>query len=913
LRLGALGLAWLLGTAWQLRQPALWASAVDMALLVAAPLLLFLAGCGRRAPHRAGRVLAGAAALAAVAGLGAGNASLQARERLADALAPVLERQPVELTGVVAELPQDSVEGLRFVLAVEQARDAAGAPAAVPQRVSLSWSRSAPDEPALSVPGTGLRAGQRWRLWTRLQAPHALLNPHGFDGELWMFERGIRATGSVRVEPRAPRLLDTAAGYPVERARQRVRDAIEAQVPDAHAAGVLAALAVGDQAAIDRADWALFRATGTAHLMAISGLHITMFAWLAAAAMGALWRRAGTLPLWWPAPQTARWGGVALAAAYALLAGWGVPAQRTVWMLACAALLRALGLRWPWPLLLGAAAVVVSALDPWALLQAGFWLSFAAVGLLMASEPAQRGAGAMPDAAAGPASASGFVAVADERLRAATAPEICSPLSRGDERLSTETAEARIGEGAVPAGCSGAQAGTAAEARAGNAVAPARHAQAATMGLRAAAARPAAALPFARAAVPGWAVAGAGLLLRRGLPMLRAGLRAQLIATVGLAPLTLLLFQQLSLVGLLANLVAIPLVTLAVTPLALLGVLWAPLWSAAAALLSVLNAGLAALAALPGAVWSAAVAPPCVQALALLAGGLLVAPLPWRLRLLGLPLLLPLVSPPPVRPAPGQFEVLAPDVGQGSAVLVRTHSSLLLYDSGPQYGPGRDAGERVLAPLLQALGERRIDTLVLSHRDLDHAGGADSLLRALPVRQLLSSLEPGHPLLARGVPHTRCEAGQRWERDGVRFAVLHPPAAAYAARAQPNALSCVLQVTDAQGRRLLLTGDIGAAQEATLLQAEASALRSELLLVPHHGSRGSSSPAFIEAVAPSVAVVQAGHHNRFGHPSPEVLHRLGARGIEVVQSPGCGAWRWQDGHAACEREAQPRYWRHGSR
>ncbi|WP_028997702.1 DNA internalization-related competence protein ComEC/Rec2 [Azohydromonas australica] len=863
MRLGALAVAWLLGTAWQLRQPVLWAPALDAALLALAPPLLLLAWRARHAAGRALRVLALLSALGAVAGLGAANASLQARERLADALPPGLERQPVEITGVVAELPQDSAEGLRFVLAVESARNAAGAPAAVPRRVSLSWSRGGPDEPALSVPGTGLHAGQRWRLWARLQAPHALLNPHGFDGELWLFERGIRATGSVRTEPRAPQLLDEAAGHPVERVRQRVRDAIEAQVPDPRAAGVLAALAVGDQAAIDRGDWALFRATGTAHLMAISGLHITMFAWLAAALVGALWRRAGPLLLWCPAPRAARWGGVALAAAYALLAGWGVPAQRTVWMLTCAALLHALGLRWPWPLGLAAAAVVVSALDPWALLQPGFWLSFAAVGLLMASEPAQREAAKADAPAPGAPASSPHATSAGARAESPTVP--------------------------VPA-----QAVAVAGAGAGSA--------------------PLAAMPVPPAVAPGWAaVAGAGLL-RQGLSLMQSGLRTQIVATAGLAPLTLLLFQQFSLVGLLANLVAIPLVTLAVTPLALLGVLWAPLWSAAAALLSVLGMGLTVLASLPGAVWSAAVAPPWAQAAALLAGALLVVPLPWRLRLLGLPLLLPLVLPPPDRPAPGHFELLVPDVGQGSAVLVRTHASLLLYDSGPQYGPGRDAGERVLVPLLQAVGEHRIDTLVLSHRDMDHAGGAASLLQALPVRQLRSSLEPGHALLHAGVPHTRCEAGQQWERDGVRFAVLHPPAAAYdAARTPPNALSCVLQVTDVQGRRLLLTGDIAAAQEAALVAADAPALRSELLLVPHHGSRGSSSPAFLDAVAPTVALVQAGHHNRFGHPAPEVLHRLGARGIEVVQSPSCGAWHWQEEQASCERELHPRYWRHGSR
>lgn len=245
-------------------------------------------------------------------------------------------------------------------------------------------------------------------------------------------------------------------------------------------------------------------------------------------------------------------------------------------------------------------------------------------------------------------------------------------------------------------------------------------------------------------------------------------------------------------------------------------------------------------------------------------------------------------------------------------MLVRTHASVLVYDSGPRYGLERDAGERVLVPLLRALGERRVDTLVISHRDMDHAGGAASLLSALPVGELRSSLEVGHALLAAGVAHRRCEAGQRWERDGVRFAVLHPTAAAYAVpNARPNALSCVLQVTDAAGRRLLLTGDIGAAQEAALLSADAAALQSALLLLPHHGSGGSSTPAFLDAVAPQVAIVQAGHHNRFGHPAPEVVQRLRERGIEMVQTPACGAWRWRDGQSSCERLLRIRYWRHG--
>lgn len=526
-----------------------------------------------------------------------------------------------------------------------------------------------------------------------------------------------------------------------------------------------------------------------------------MFAWLAALAIGRVWRGSARAMHWLPAAAAARWGGLAAAAGYALLAGWGVPAQRTVWMLAAAALLMQLGLRWPWTMVLLAVAALVAAIDPWALLQPGFWLSFVAVGLLLASEPASR--------------------------RDAAAP-----------------------------------------------------------------------------------AAGRMAALRQSI---RHGLRTQVIATLGLAPLTLLFFQQVSVVGFVANLVAIPLITLLVTPLALLGVLAPPLWSLAAWLVQGLVALLGALAAWPGAVWSAAAAPTWVQAAALAGAALLVMPLPWALRALALPLALPLFAPPVERPPEGAMQVVVVDVGQGSAVLVRTRRHALLHDAGPQYSRDSDAGSRVLVPLLRALGVTRLDLLMLSHRDVDHVGGAPALLAALDVRALSSSLEPAHPLRAGARPHARCEAGQSWQWDGVRFRVLHPRAEDHARpNAKPNTLSCVLSVTDAGGRRVLLTGDLEAEQEARLVRDEAGALRSEVLLVPHHGSRTSSSPAFVEVVAPNMALVQAGHRNRFGHPAPEVLKRYTERGTRLLTTSACGAWvAASDGGSWCERRRSRRYWHHG--
>lgn len=791
LRLAGLGIAWLLGIAAQLQQAHLDPVAAYVACTGVALLGLAFAG---RAAWRPGRA-ALAVALLSAGLLGFGLTGLHAAWRLAERLPAALEGRDLVVTGVVAGLPRVSPQGTNFEFEVEQAT-LDGRPVPVPSRLALGWYRAYDDDALIEAAAPAVAAGQRWQLPVRLRQPHGLFNPDGFDLELWLFEQGLRASGTVRpVAGMAPAKLGDAAAHALQRARQRVRDAILLRVPDVQAGGVLAALAVGDQAAIDRDDWALFRDTGVAHLMSISGLHVTMFAWLAGGLIGAAWRRSARLATWRPAPVAARWSGVAAASAYALFAGWGVPAQRTVWMLAIVALLRSGGRRWPAPLVLLAAAVAVTALDPWALLQPGFWLSFAAVGLLMAADAAP----------------------------AAPAP---------------------------------------------------------------------AASPWGRARLA-----------------VRAGLHTQAVATLGLAPLSMVFFQQVSVVGFAANLIAIPLVTLAITPFALAGIVLPVLWAPAAGLVEGLVAVLAALGRLPWGTWHTAAAPAWGAALGLLGGLLLVMPLPWRLRLLGLPLLLPLLAPPVSRPGEGRFEVVVADVGQGSAVLLRTREHLLVYDAGPRYSPEADAGQRVLLPLLRARGESRVDLLVLSHRDGDHVGGAATLMQGLRVGALLSSLDDGHALLRAGLPHRRCAAGQSWRWDGVRFAVLHPPEGERSPK--PNALSCVLRIEGADGRSLLLTGDIEAAQEAALLARVGTGLRSLVLVVPHHGSRSSSTAAFIGAVAPGTALVQAGYRSRFGHPAPEIVERYRSLGVEVLRTDRCGAWTWSaEGSTRCERESAARYWHH---
>ncbi|HEY1092678.1 MAG TPA: DNA internalization-related competence protein ComEC/Rec2, partial [Burkholderiaceae bacterium] len=389
---------------------------------------------------------------------------------------------------------------------------------------------------------------------------------------------------------------------------------------------------------------------------------------------------------------------------------------------------------------------------------------------------------------------------------------------------------------------------------------------------------------------------------------LQAGWRAQWIATLGLAPLSLLFFQQISLVGLLANLIAIPLVSLVITPLALAGAVLPLLWQWDVYCIDLLHAVLRGLQSLPGAVQWLPVAPLWAQGLGLLGGVLAVLPLPWRVRVCAPLLALGLLWPAVPRPLEGVFELIAPDVGQGMAVWVRTRRHSLLFDAGPQWGPRSDAGQRVLLPLLRARGEARLDVLLLSHRDADHVGGAASLLAAEPVAELLSSLAPGHPLLAQ-VPNRRCEAGQQWQWDGVHFEVLAPTADDYLRANKSNAVSCVLRIVDAAGHAALLAGDIEATQELALL-ARAQTVRSEMLLVPHHGSKTSSTEAFLRAVGPRLALVQAGYRNRFGHPALAVMARYQALGITVFESPSCGAWTWASADASpqCQRELGRRYW-----
>jgi competence protein ComEC len=715
----------------------------------------------------AGRWLRAVALNAACFALGFSWAALCAQQRLADALPAEWEGRDIAIAGIVAALPQPNERGVRFEFDVERVLTPH---AQVPRKIVLSWwGRPAGD----GVPATfpALEPGERWQLTVRLKRPRGTANPHGFDYEAWLFERNIRATGYVR--PRASRVqLDAmvhAPRYWLERARSSIRARIQHALPSQPYAGIISALAIGDQRAIPPEQWQTFTRTGVNHLMSISGLHVTMISGLVFALVCGLWRRIPRLTLALPAPKAGAAAALAAALLYALLAGFAVPAQRTVYMLAVVAAALWLGVMQSATAVLCVALLVVVAIDPWSVLAAGFWLSFGAVAVILYTT---------------------------------------------DGRIRREHWLANWG-------------------------------------------------------------------------------RVQIAVTLALIPPLLALFQQISVISPVANAIAIPVVSLVVAPLALIGAALPfdiVLWVAHAAM-SACMALLEWLSGLPDAVWQQHAPATWATVLAIPSLAWLLAPRGVPARWLGAVGLLPLFLVVPAALRAGELELTVIDVGQGVAALVRTANHALLYDTGPPFGPGADSGSRIIVPLLRGAGVSRLDGLIVSHDDDDHWGGASSVLQATPTAWLLTSLPDLDPLVVQASPAARCAAGQEWKWDGVRFDILHPTAESYGDPAvRDNDRSCVLRI-EAPGGRVLLPADIERRSEEQLLHRSGDALRAEILLAPHQGSRTSSTAAFVRTVDPRIVVFPVGYRNRFGHPHREVLARYRGAGAAIYRSDRDGAVR----------------------
>ncbi|WP_223534355.1 DNA internalization-related competence protein ComEC/Rec2 [Pseudomonas sp. GL-B-16] len=683
-------------------------------------------------------------------------ACANAQWALDDRLPPTLDGETRWVEGRVIGLPRHDDGVVRFELTDIQSRRTR-----LPRQMRLAWYGGPP-----------VNSGERWRLAVKLKRPVGLLNPQAFDYQAWLLAQRIGATGTVKEGER----LAPAQWAWRDAIRQRLL-AVDAQ----GRSGALTALVLGDGAGLSREDWQVLQDTGTVHLLVISGQHIGLLAGvvyllIAGLARFGLWPN--RLP-WLP------WAcGLAFAAAlgYGMLAGFEVPVRRACLMIAMVLLwrlrFRHLG-AW-WPLLLALSGILL--LEPLASLQPGFWLSFAAVAVLIL------------------------------------------------------TFGGRLG-------------------------------------------------PW-----HWW----------------QTWTRAQWLIAIGLFPLLLVLGLPISLSGPLANLFAVPWISLVVLPPALLGTLLLPvpyvgeklLWLAG----GLIDGWFRGLGLVSGEVpaWVPAAVPLWAWVIGAIGVFLLLLPRGVPMRPLGWPMLLMLVFSPRPMLQEGMAEVWQLDVGQGLAILVRTRHHTLLYDAGPRFGE-LDQGERVVLPALRKLGVKGLDLMLISHAHADHAGGAPAIAKGLPVKQVVSGEPSDLPVELQA---ERCESGRQWTWDEVDFQLWHWPLAG-----DSNQNSCVLLI-EANGERLLLSGDIDAAAERALLDSPL-ALPTDWLQAPHHGSRSSSSNALLDVLQPKGALISRGQGNSFGHPHATVIARYQKRGMAIYDSAEHGAIRLQLGRfePPWSMRQERRFWR----
>jgi len=666
--------------------------------------------------------------------------------RLADRLPESLEGIDIPVKGIIADLPEQDERRTSFDFIVTQAAQK------LPSKLRLSWYY--PDQP--------IKAGQHWAFTVKLKRPHGSLNPGGFDYEQWLFTEGIGATGYVRPSSKPVLLGRDPAWTSIAVWRQNITDRLSQILSDRPNIALIKALAIGDGDSITQNQWDVFRKTGTTHLVVISGSHVGLVAGLVYFLVLKLWAWTGLLA--WSPQRVAAVAAMLAAVFYAGLAGFSVPAQRSVIMLTIVMLAIILQRNTRPFNTLVVALFAVLAFDPLAVLSAGFWLSFLAVSMII------------------------------------------------------YTIAGRLGKTGY----------------------------------------------FLEVIKINWAT------------------------SVGLSPLLLFFFQQISLISPLANFIAVPVISLLVVPLSLLAVIvmfGSPLL--ASKLFMIVDTTLQGLwwllarfAELPLATINQA--QPSVWALVFAIPGilLLLSPVGIPSRWLSLVMFLPLVFSVSQKPETGDIKMTLLDVGQGLSAVVQTANHWLVYDTGAKFSTESDMGQSVLLPFLRLQGAGKIDKLIISHGDNDHIGGAASLMLGIPTEQVLTSV----PQQLSNYSPVMCARGQSWTWDKVRFTLLSPQ--------QPfvseNDNSCVLKIQSEQGS-VLLTGDIEALAESWMVGTYGNNLKANVLIAPHHGSKTSSTSGFLQAIQPEYVLIPAGYRNQFGHPHRDVLLRYKQINAKYFNSADSGA------------------------
>lgn len=697
-------------------------------------------------------------------------ALFQFQLRLDDRLDPALSGSKIEVTGTVASIPSAASDYVKFRFDTDADAQAAG----IPESLLVYWYREWPE----------LRPGQRWRLKLRLKPPWGRVNFQGGDRERWFFANGYGGMGSVQ-EGRQLEVSGRMAMH-VDRMRTAVMENIAGQVAENRQRAIVQALASADRSGIGNEHRRLLNVTGTAHLLAISGLHVGL---AAAAGMWASRLLLLVLPgriLYRISFPIMVLTGLLCAAFYSALAGFGTPTVRSVLMLATAMsavlLSRSIHPFRAWVL----SMAIIALVDPFSLLQPGFWYSYLAVAsLLLVFIP-----------------------------------------------------------------------------RTGN------------------------------------------------FNFLQSALAGQGAVIIVLVPVSALVFNSFSGSAFFANLLAIPWVSLLVVPLVLSGLVVSLFsvagagvpWRLAGDASGILFRFLETVDDLQGEL--IILSPPggLQVLLALLGAFVLLLPrgVPWRW--MAVFLLIPLFARPGPRTGEHVLEIEILDAGQGTAVVLNAGGRTLLYDTGPGDGEGFDLVNSVIEPALAMRGPESLEQIIISHGDMDHAGGLGSLIDSHRQASFMGNFAAP----AAGV--TPCVVPATWSWPGVSFEVLHPaPGLPYLG----NDSSCVLSV-QAGRHSALLTGDISRQVENRLLQENVS--RHAFLLVPHHGSKSSSSNGFIRQVDPDLAVATASLGNRFGFPRADTRGRYEFRGTRFLSTGECGAIRlrlFPDGgmEARSARRVKNRAWR----